>query len=65
MTRRTAITGAAYQVFAEGIRRIEDENLRLQVADHFARYFASRSPSFDPQAWFQATGGLVNRREAA
>ena len=60
MTRKASMTGPAYHVVAEGIRRIEDVAIRKYVADHFAKYFHSRSPSFDPQNWYQATGGLIN-----
>lgn len=59
---RASVTGPAYMVFAEGVRRLPAE-IRLAVADHFAAYFAGRSPSFDPQMWFEATGGLVHRKK--
>lgn len=60
MSRKAAMTGPAYMVVADGIRRIEDAAIRKAVADHFAKYFHGRSQSFDPQNWYQATGGLVN-----
>jgi hypothetical protein len=62
--RQPKMPGSAYKVVAEGIRRLPDE-IKTQVADHFARYFHERAPSFDPQAWYEATGGLVNRKQAA
>ena len=58
--KKPFMTGGAYRVVADAVRAIEDPAIRTTMADHFAKYFHSRSPSFDPQAWFVATGGLVN-----
>lgn len=65
MSRKTSMTAAQYHVVAEGIRRIECPETRLKMADHFAKYFHGRSPGFDPQVWYEATGGLINRKVAA
>lgn len=62
--RRAAhMTGPAYQIVAGGVRIIADPVVRQAVADHFAKYFHGRFKTFDPQQWFEATGGLVNRKQ--
>jgi len=49
-----------YVVVADGIRNIVDPVMRQEVANHFARFFHTRSKSFDPQRWYELTGGKVN-----
>lgn len=36
-------------------------DIRLQVADHFAKAFAKSHPLFDPLAWEARTGGATIR----
>ena len=55
--RRAAMTGGAYLVVADVIRKIADPTLRQTVADHFATEFNRRSVAFDPYQWEKATGG--------
>lgn len=61
--RKPGMTGPSYQIVAGGVRIIADPVVRLAVADHFAKYFHGRFKTFDPQQWFEATGGLVNRKQ--
>jgi hypothetical protein len=56
---------ADYELIAGAIRMIPDIAFRMRVADHFAKFFHSKIPTFDPQLWYMATGGLVNRPPAA
>lgn len=65
MRGKGILTGKTYSVIAQGIREIQDPQQRQAAADHFARFFHARSKAFDPQAWFQSTGGLINRKAAA
>ena len=58
------MTGGAYFVVADVIRKIPDPILRQQMADHFATEFNKRSPSFDPYVWGRATGGKVAANSA-
>lgn len=50
-----------YQILASAIRQIQDETMRLAVADHFAKFFNDRSNTFDPMAWERSTGGKLTR----
>jgi hypothetical protein len=57
--KRLAMTSAAYEIVA-GVVRTLPADVKQSVADHFAREFNRRSPSFDPLMWEQRTGGRIN-----
>lgn len=59
--KRTTLRAADYEFIAGIIRTLPDLSIRLAVADHFAKFFHGKIPTFDPQLWYTATGGLVNR----
>lgn len=58
------MNAGAYEIVAGIVRKIQDERLRLAVADHFCREFHARSQAFDPYAWEKRTGGVLNRKDA-
>jgi hypothetical protein len=55
--KRFGMPAAGYFVIASIINKIEDAEVRKQVADHFATEFNKRSSSFDAYTWNRATGG--------
>ena len=63
--RKRIMNAGAYEIVAGIINKIEDEELRLKIADHFSTEFNRRSQVFDPAQWEKRTGGRPAPNSAA
>lgn len=63
--KRDFMTDGQYRIVADIVRQIEDVEIKQAVANHFSTELNKRSKSFDPQIWYEATGGLPAADSAA
>lgn len=63
MTIKKIMSSDAYNIVAEIIKKIEDEDFKVKVTEHFGREFNARSSYFDMGRWHQMTGVKMFREK--